>query len=359
MTKLFIFGYTDITSKTPLEIFKEIDQINPDKIIIDSQTECGVEEMYGKVFDFLEPWLEQHNKVVNVITPHLDNIPIRLRIIGERNYSNILESASLMIDNRGDLPPPKIHTPLTSVAPYFGNYKKNYFDILYTCYNNAPTRHRAKLVDILARENLIEQGIVTFHQPEDVKWQYHDGSRLTDEPDYAIFSKPEYNPINIPQSFHKGLFDIVGESHFVHKQITEKTLKSVLTFKPFIVNGCKGFHNEYLFEYIGLKPYTEMFDYSFDSCDSIEDRVEGIVDNVKRLSKLSVTEREKLYKNVIHKLVYNKSRIVELLYDKEKIVPDSLKFLMNEDVHEIYGSSFIIAHMYNLGWIKENITWVN
>ena len=245
-----------------------------------------------------------------------------------------------------------------SVAPYFGNLNEKHFEVLYTCYNNNVPLHRGLMVDSLFREDLLSEGIVTLHRPERYMWKYHDGSKLFDEPDYVIHSAPQYDPTQFPRSFYKGFFDIVGESHSKYVHLTEKTLKSIVMFKPFLVNGCKGFH-EYLFDFIGLKPYTELFDYSFDSCDSMGDRVEGIIDNVKRLSNLTIPERHQLYKDILPKLVYNKSKLVEILYDKKKIVPKSLQCLMDGDTHHVYGYSYILLHMQQMGWIKENVTWAN
>ena len=357
MSTVFI---VDTTNTIPVaELSARIVKINPDKIIIDSETECGVEYIFKNLFDVVEPWLEKNNKIINVLTPHLDNVHIRSRIIGEMGYANTLSFLGNMIKNRPDQDPPDNYYLQNSVAPYFGNLDGKHFNILYTCYNNQPTLHREILVDVLARDNLINEGIVTFHYPQHCNWKYHNGSRLFDEPDYALYSAPQYQPNQFPKSFHKGFFDIVGESQYEHKQISEKTLKSIVMFKPFLVNGCKGFHSEYLFDYMGLKPYTEMFDYSFDSYESIEDRVEGIVNNIKRLSKLTVPERKQLYKDVIPKLIYNKSKMVELLYSKEKIIPKSLQCLMDGNTHHVYGNSYLIRYMQHMGWIKEKVTWVN
>ncbi len=357
MTTAFVFTWSTIT--TPEDMVNRIKELNPDKIIVDSTEETAIESIYGSVFDLLEPWLEENNKTVNVLTPHLDNVRIRPRVIGELTYGMTLICMELMIKNRPDQLPPNEYYTVNAVAPYYGNLNNRHFDILYTNYNNNPHFHRLQLIDVLARENLLSKGIVTFHKPViEYPWKYHDGSKLFDEPDFELHSTLAFNPIEYPQNFHKGFFDITSESRFDNLQFTEKTLKPILIFKPFIVNAARGFHSDYLFDYMGLKPYTELFDYSFDSCESMEDRVEGIVENVKRLSKLTVSERQQLYKDIIPKLIYNKSRLVELTYDKDRIVPNSLKFLMDGENHTVNGNCYCIEYMRRMGWFKENVEWL-
>lgn len=358
MSTIFILD-TDNYRSTPLDqVVARIRKINPDKIIIDCETECDVDIIFKELFDSLESWLEKNNKIINALTPHLDNVHIRSRVIGENGYANTLLYLSFIIMNRPDMSPPNSYYLPNSVAPYYGNLDEKHFDVLYTCYNNKPTLHREIMVDRLARDNLLTEGIVTFRYPEHCDWRYHDGSRLFDEPDYTLHSSLQYQPDQFPRSFHKGFFDIVGESQPNRFHITEKTLKSIAMFKPFLVNGCKDFHNK-LFDFIGLKPYTELFDYSFDSCNLMEDRIEGIIDNVKRLSKLTVPERQQLYKDIIPKLIYNKSKMVEIMYNKEKIVPKSLQCLMDGNTHHVYGHSYTLLHMQQMGWIKKKVTWVN
>jgi hypothetical protein len=356
MSTIFILDTNNQTP--PAQLLERIKGINPDKIIIDCETEGAAEVIFNDLFNVLDPWLKETGKVINVLTPHLNNIHIRDTVIGEQGYGMLLHSLGSMIMNRPDQFPPTEYRLPSSAAPYFGNLNEKHFEVLYTCYNNNVPHHRGLMIDTLAREGLLTKGIVTLHHPERYEWKYHDGSKLFDESDYAIHSAPQYNPEKFPRSFHKGFFDIVGESQYDRIHLTEKTLKSITMFKPFLINGGKGFHNEYLFDFIGLKPYTELFDYSFDSCTLIDDRVEGIIDNVKRLSNLTLPERQQLYKDIIPKLVYNKSKMIETLYDKKKIVPKSLQCLMDGNTHHVYGYSYILLHMQQMGWIKENVTWV-
>ena len=357
MTSIVIFNRQDVMSSD--EFVNEIKRINPDKIVIESETEVGIEEIHGPILNLIEPWLIENNKTLNVLTPHLNNVHIRPNIIGEMAFGSVIHLVGSMIDNRPDGAPFNRFSVPHLIAPYIGNFDNRHFDILYTCYNNVPKFHRIQLVDLLAKEKLLSQGIVTISRPETVHWKYHDGSPLFDEPDFKLHSKPEFHPNEYPKNFHKGFFDIVGETWTEHHHMTEKTMKSILMFKPFIANSSKGYHLEYLFDYIGLQPYTELFDYSFDSYDTVHERVSGIVENVKRLSKLTVTERQKLYKTIVHKLIHNKSKLVELLYDKSKILPKSLQFLTDGNSHTIYGHCYDILYMRDMGWINTNTTFNN
>jgi len=167
MTKAYIVHYCD--DKFPHQdsekwdsIIEEIRIINPDRIIIFSSTECAVENIYEPFYDKVLPYLEETNKIVNVITPHLENTYIKNpRFVCERTYGNVMAAypnfiASVNIPENWDF-------GSGAVPPYRENYQ---FSYLYSCYNVRVTESRVKMVDALTRENLIDRGMVTFHYPE-------------------------------------------------------------------------------------------------------------------------------------------------------------------------------------------------
>ena len=354
MTKAYIVHYCD--DKFPHQdnekwdsIIEEIKIINPDRIIIFSSTECAAENIYEPFYDKVLPYLEETNKIVNVITPHLENTYIRNpRFICERTYGNVMAAFPNFISSANV--PENWDFGFGAVPPY-----KNYlqFPYLYSCYNVRVSESRVKMVDALAREQLIERGMVTFHYPERVEWKYYDGKVRSDE---IAYSKESSDHFRYPASFQKCFVDIVCETWYEPGKFhaTEKTLRSIAFFKPFLVLSCKGFYTDYLCEYFRLELYDELFDYSFDTKDLLEDRIDGIIDNIKRFKALNQNELKNLYISIIPKLIRNKSKLVEILYNKDKVVPDAFKFMFHDDDVTLYGmtENSLFEYMYRMGWCK-------
>lgn len=323
---------------------------NPDKIICFCLAELDYEAIFGEFFDKAQPWLESKNKIINLITPHLDNVYVRLNIVAEKSYGFISEYMYEVTQNSYYYKP-----PINQLTPHPVDFNK--INKLFTCYNNNYRVERARLVDTLAREDLLDSGIVTFKNPEKYpNWTYHDGSRLFDEEDFTLHSN-DYSPNYFPKSFFNTFFDIVPESRYDPGEyhITEKTLKSIMAFKPFITLSSAGYQKEYLEKYIGLKPYDELFDYGFDSDPNIIGRIEGIVNNVKLLNQLSFQKLSELYNQLIPKLVYNKSQIVNLFFNKDRILPTCMKFLIDGTEYEIcsINDNAILSTAKRYKWIKE------
>jgi hypothetical protein len=195
---------------------------------------------------------------------------------------------------------------------------------------------------------------VTFHYPERYQWNYHDGSKLLDESDFKI-DNDKYAPDMVPQSQTSAFMDIVTESRYDPEEyfITEKTLKSLMLYKPFLVLSCQGFH-KYLVDHLGLKLYDELFDYSFDNKSSINSRAEGIIKNIKHIEKSfsSTTQLNAMYDTIRPKLLYNRNRIEEIFVSKNLVVPKSLNFLMEQDDITIENAGYadLPDYMIKMGW---------
>lgn len=319
-------------------IVAEIKNINPDKIFCIGMEEALVNDWFdNQLFDKLLSWLEEHNKFVHIIGGFANQVikcyppRIQARIIHEESLGCMLWASNILYSrHRKALRLEK--TPK-----------------LFTCYNNNHKLPRALLVDELARYNLIKDGIVTLHNPDLYRntdgskyvWKYHDGSALIDEENFSLAT---HGGDIIPKSFNQGFFDIVTETWYDTNQffITEKTLKSIAMAKPFIALSCKGYHT-YLRDKFGFELYDELFDYSFDQCDKIEDRVEGIIHNVLNLKNRLSSESKKanLFKIIKSKLYRNLERREAITWNTDMIVPASLKFLLEDNPYILYGEQKI------------------
>lgn len=321
-----------------LEI-EEIQKINPDEIIIDCTTEYSYEIIFDDFIKRIQPWLEKNNKFVKVLTTCTDGHKITPNIITER-FAGITEFF---------LPWNFSGTNYDDLASYPVEKTKK----LYTCYNHSPKPERAMLVDYLSKENLLNLGLVTFHYPNYIpfnryKWKYHNGKKLIDEDENIFPDTPKY-PLTFSQEYPKnyftGFIDIVTETAYNKNEffITEKTIKPLFVLKPFLVLSCEGFHTEFLRDYHGFKLYDEIFDYSFDTMPNVEDRIIGIVNNIKNFPKVSKTT---LYKEIFNKLQYNKNRLKEICQDFNKQIPMCLRFLYSGEEYQLFGNTT------NLSWKK-------
>ena len=163
---------------------KNIKLVNPDKIICFANEEHEVDGIFKTFIDELYPWLVENNKTIDIIAPGFER-RINDRVLVHRSYGYYLISRQLIDDN---------------VNVDFDNIHHR-ADKLFTLYCNRGSTERMKIVDTLAREKMLDQGIVTFRgvyfDPDfNTKWEYHDGSPLIDEEDYVLLTntKPEYEP---------------------------------------------------------------------------------------------------------------------------------------------------------------------
>lgn len=335
----------------------EIESICPDLILslvsIEQWPEAWLEPLIKKIQPYLTSnpksvfkiiciWAPEHIKIPNAIIVNSSG-----NIISAESYYNRQESFS------------KFYNPFST--------KK-----LYTCYNRNPVTARAILVDLLAKNNLLSDGIVTFHHPEAVKdiWKYHDGSKLMDESDFVInppqpYTGKIYYSDEIPKSYCDGFLDIICETEARPNYddecyfISEKTYKAIWVGKPFIALQSHQFHKKYLRDFYGLELYDEIFDYSFDDEILLEKRILGIIENVKRLQTLCKTgeQKQKFYDLVKDKIEYNKSRILELANNPDFVIPEDIKFIVYNNDCEVYGELdkiAILKYMLSKGWIDNN-----
>lgn len=354
MTKVYIIGLRNviINNNDWTKEINEIKTINPDKIFCIGMEESWPSNWFTtKLFDNLIDWLEEKDKFVNIIGGFKQSIivgfsdRIQHRIIHEESLGCIFWARGTKYTNQRN--------------PYPAKTAK-----LFTCYNHNYKIERGMLVDELARNGLLNDGIISLHNAHLYEnndgtpyvWKYHDGSSLYDEIDFKLDAD------GIPKSYNQGFFDIVTESCYGPGEffITEKTLKSLGMAKPFITLSCKGYHS-YLRDNLGIEFYDEMFDYSFDQCDNIEDRIQGIIDNVVRLKHILTSEEEKLkmYETIKPKLYKNWIKREEAVMDPNISIPRSLLCLLEDTSCTVYGQDKIEVIKSIESLLGHELTWMD
>lgn len=323
MKKVYIFTGGSIPEDWT-DAYNDLVNVDPDLIVIVSNTEVYLEGNWGSLLDKLQPWLASNNKIANIITPHLDNVWIRPNVLAERSYG-MIESVLPLYKNQ--------------------NYEPLTFDKVYCSYMFRPSESRGRLLDSLISKNLLDDGYITYHFPN-----------VKTHPEFEYFNKPpivfddeQYTKNSVdhfinPYLYRNSFIDIVTEAS--HETdlffLTEKTIRAICHEKPFITVGSKGFHKKYLKEYFGFELYNEIIDYSFDDHSSIQYRINGIIENLKRI----ISNKDKLeeyYEILIPKLKHNRQVLHDIYNDTSKVIPKSLQPLLTCDysLHGFHRSSLM------------------
>lgn len=333
----------------------EIEQINPDKIVLCCFEEIDADYIFHRLFPLLSPWLVKNNKVAKVLVINPNNKELSTNIITEKTFGFQLSIYQVYLNFE------------SQDKPFEFEEAYKYATKLYTCYNNHMKYHRVYTIERLIEENLFDQGIITVHlpnkiHPEDfpphrkIDWKLYDGSVKIDEENFFAMT----DSTMIPPSYMYGLIDIVTETQIAESKLflTEKTAKSIISLKPFLSVSSQHFHSYILDEY-GIEPYTEIFDYSFDTMTDVQDRVNGIVENVKRLKNLmyDTTYRSEVFEKLMPKLKANKQRLIDYTFNKEKMVPESLKFSTEHTDYKLYGDvdkcRYVFDFYNRMGWLAK------
>lgn len=322
-----------------LSHIEKIIELNPDVILLWCDVEYEAEHIFKDFLAQISDYIVRHNKPVIILYPGPSH-RLTENVLFEKTYGYYLINLLSIINSTSHLDFNNVHLQA---------------DKLYTLYTNRGSPERIKIIDTLAREDMLGEGIVTFHgvrTHDQPNWQYHDGSPLKDEADFVIGE--HYAPDRFPKSFFRGFVDIVCESRVDNNEFftTEKTAKSIATLKPFLALSCQHYHRHLRDEY-GVLPYSRIFDYSFDKCPDINDRIEGIVQNIQRLKSMNKND---VHARLFDTLVHNKNQFINYGTLREKMVPNALEFILNEPCELLGDTIASTPSWFELisknGWIQ-------
>lgn len=223
-------------------------------------------------------------------------------------------------------------------------YDVTNFNYPFIIMNKAPKWHRAMFMDQLAKLDLIDKGAVVWRESSNYNYKYWKEKLMyLDQHPTDNFL---FNQETLPKEYAESFIQIVTESHDNCFYITEKTVTPMFFNKPFLVVSCKNFHKTLVS--LGFKLYEELFDYSFDDIDNVEDRYEMIAKQVVPYSLKNKEELEELYMSIFDKLVYNKNLAI-------KYATDTLTFpkVWNElAVEELKDNSNFVVNPYYANNLK-------
>ena len=212
------------------------------------------------------------------------------------------------------------------------------FEKLYVNLNHRPHIHRCQLIEKLYENNLFEFGKNSWNHLDIENYSSYKFKNWTPE----ILKIKEDVGVYEYVFNTKCLFNLVSESSDLLIFITEKTFKPILHGQAFLCFGYRG-QNLCLREY-GFELYDEIFDYSFDDLPLIEDRIQGIINNISNLKDKNYYE---LYDKIKHKIERNKNRAIDIL-ENDPYIPEELIRLFKD-----YNDIFVEKAKYSV--IESNI----
>jgi len=190
---------------------------------------------------------------------------------------------------------------------------------LFLSYNRQPRVHRTLLMCELIKSKLLDAGIVSYHGG-DIKdfaghVEHHGWPDLQQEAQLLAAMIPmeidtdlgKNNPaVNlVPDHYKRTLFSIITETLTDNNVIffSEKTWKTIGVGHPFMIVGSMGILQE--LQNQGFKTFSRWWDESYDQMENLRDRVQIIVNETKKLSKLSLDSRKQIHSEMQDTLTYN------------------------------------------------------
>lgn len=235
------------------------------------------------------------------------------------------------------------------IADLNTGFDRTDFDKTFIFMNLFPKYNRALMMDMLAKHDLHDDGNISWMEynrnidrnkiPPGILDSQYEGNfqfKFWKEPKRLYLDQVNETPGPIrwdwlPKEYASSFMQIVGESVFNSSFITEKTVVPLMFNKPFLVASSQNFHKK--LEDIGFQLYTEIFDYSFDSYGTIEERCEGIALNVVNVKNMLRYETyNDLLSKIRNKLIHNKKHAHKLTADANFIPKEIFEFLNCEDL---------------------------
>ena len=152
------------------------------------------------------------------------------------------------------------------------------------------------------------------------------------------------------QSFCQLVSETTDRAYF----ISEKTIMPLCAGKPFLVASRQGYHK--LLTELGFVLYDEIFDYSFDDVSDEDARYELLIDNYKRLCNIPLDELPDLTKKIAGKLLHNKNRVREIVYDRDRY-PDLVKEILQYSTDTETEVDHLLVSLYNEEEMLQYYDW--
>ena len=208
----------------------------------------------------------------------------------------------------------------------FSYYKQSLnnsnFEYYITSLNYRSHRHRCHMIDLLAKNDLIEGNAIGWHHLTEIhgsnasmyEWKYFTPQKLSFDDN---FNEDWTFP---PKKYFNAFAQIISESSPVVPIFSEKTVMGIICHKPFLIAGPYGMHKK--LKDLNFEIYDEIFDYAFDDVVDEGIRYQMIMDNFVRLQKENtLTDLIKLQEKIKSKLIHNFENLKKIVFDMSSVPP--------------------------------------
>lgn len=180
---------------------------------------------------------------------------------------------------------------------------------------NRPYEFRCKFIDKIHEKKLDGYFNFTWNTITPTFLGYQYPFEYFEEKVYKLDDRYENgnNWIHPPTQYFESLFDIVLESTVDCKFYTEKTARPIYYKKPFILVGSTNI-NKGLTDF-GFELYDEIIDYSFDSENDLDIRIDMVVFELRKLKKINLKKIQKITQKKIEHNFQNLLKIQKEKYD--------------------------------------------
>lgn len=198
---------------------------------------------------------------------------------------------------------------------------------VFCCLNRIPHPHRCRLVDELAgHPGVLDSNIVTWlmsgqQGPTNYPWRNWTETKMVKEQFCLSGGAPDYCATE-PHGYEKTLFDVVPESDGDIVFWTEKTARSIVNFKPFLIAG--GRHANRKLTELGFELYDDIFDYRFDEYHCYEERVTALANGLAALTEKSKDPANaqmlnNMYLQIRDKTYHNFENLLRIMQQQDQI----------------------------------------
>jgi len=201
---------------------------------------------------------------------------------------------------------------------------------IFLNYNRRPTFQRCNLVYKLKQQNLFEYGLISLGWKkelldDDIK-KYFPDDFLNTFPitfDNSDLEDDKLFLTLVKQDFIRSYVSLISETLVAPKVIfpTEKIWKSIALLHPFIVIAQPGFLKQ--LKKFGYKTFSKWFDESYDQEQNEEKRLNLIINEIKKLTKMSHEDLQNMMLEMLPTLKYN--FIILMKRGKSKQFTEQLK----------------------------------
>lgn len=318
------------------QILQDVDIHKPERVVIFGQTEWEIRPLTREFVSSLK------SKNVELHVVHGAGY--------HETYQKKYDDIGLPIDNVTFWP--TFWLKYTYISLYYSGLRAEEYVVdhrklkhRFISLNNRSHVHRCAFIDEMAKENLIDKGIVTWvkHLNENSNYPYKhfDNRQILLDDDFVN----KLDSFLLPKEYHESCVHVITESTDTINIISEKTWIPLLLKKPFLVLAGKGFNKE--LTSLGFKLYDNIFDYSFDDVDDLHERTELFV---KNLHRLQYHDPSILYKIMWETTEYNYKHAVDLIKDNSTIPDVVMEFYNLHDHMSVRNSNLAttVTHFHNI-----------